>query len=235
MALVDPQTDSGLEPTLRSWGVELGEDMVLDTQQAVSGQIATPLATLYGDHEITRNLGEATVFHVVRSVTPSEKLGSGFIEIVFSSDESWAEGDLARFFGEGHYQPDGDDSRGPVPLAVAGFVTAEAEPDTPTEEAEAGEEAEPTIGRLVVFGDADFASNQLLTVLKNRDLFLNSVQWLANNADAITIRPRQARVSRFRPTQVEMNRIRFLALFVLPELIAVAGVFVWWRRRAQAR
>ncbi len=223
LALLDPQTDTGLDVLLTQWGVELGDDIVLDVKQAVAGRIATPVSTLYGDHEITRSLGEGTVFHVVRSVNASERIGSEFVKIVFSSEDSWAERDLQGFYGEGRYQVDrGEDLGGPVPLALAGFVTNEAE----------GDETPPTRGRLMVFGDSDFASNQLFSVLKNRDLFLNSVQWLANNADAITIRPEALRASRFRPTQAQMNRIRFLALFALPELIAFAGVLVWWRRRA---
>jgi len=224
LALVDPRVDSDLPEILARWGVELGDDIVLDQKQAVAERIATPLAMLYGDHEITRNLGEATIFHVARSVRPNEAAADRFLEIVYTSEDSWAERDLARFLGEGRFGRDETDLAGPVPIAIAGTVEFEAEGG-----------ALDGRGRLVVFGDADFASNQLLGLVKNRDLFLNAVHWLADSSDRITIRPVSRRASRFRPTQAQMNRVRFLSLFVFPELLAVAGVLMWWTRRAPRR
>lgn len=44
-------------------------------------------------------------------------------------------------------------------------------------------------GRLVVIGDIDFASNQLVANGNNQDLFLNSVAWLVNDASQLTERP----------------------------------------------
>ena len=46
-------------------------------------------------------------------------------------------------------------------------------------------------GRVVAFGDADFASNTLLGFQGNQDLFLNTVAWLAEDADLISIRPKE--------------------------------------------
>ena len=44
-------------------------------------------------------------------------------------------------------------------------------------------------GRLLVYGDADFASNLLLGYLGNRDLLLNSVNWLAGEETMLGTRP----------------------------------------------
>ena len=54
---------------------------------------------------------------------------------------------------------------------------------------------------------------------------------LLGDVEAISIRPATARASRFNPSQDQFTTIRYLSLFVLPELIAVFGVFAWWRRR----
>jgi ABC-type uncharacterized transport system involved in gliding motility auxiliary subunit len=87
-----------------------------------------------------------------------------------------------------------------------------------------------------VFGDSDFATNQLLLEFRNRDLFLNSVNWLLGDVEAISIRPNQARASRLELSQEQFLQIRYLSLFVLPEAIAVLGVLAWWsRRRAPGR
>jgi ABC-type uncharacterized transport system involved in gliding motility auxiliary subunit len=85
--------------------------------------------------------------------------------------------------------------------------------------------------RLVVFGDADFPSNELIEAYRNRDLFLNSVNWLLGDVEAISIRPVRSRASRFALSNEDFTRIRSLSLFVLPEAIAVVGVLVWWSRR----
>ena len=47
-----------------------------------------------------------------------------------------------------------------------------------------------------MFGDSDFASNQALGAYHNRDLFVNSVNWLIGDVEAIAVRPGQvARVA----------------------------------------
>jgi ABC-type uncharacterized transport system involved in gliding motility auxiliary subunit len=85
--------------------------------------------------------------------------------------------------------------------------------------------------RIVVFGDSDFASNELLDAYRNRDLFLNTVNWLLGDVEAISIRPNKSRASRFQLSQEQFLRIRSLALFVLPEALGVLGVLAWWSRR----
>jgi hypothetical protein len=56
------------------------------------------------------------------------------------------------------------------------------------------------------------------------------------DVEAIGIRPRLSRASRFQLSSEQFMRIRSLSLFVLPEAIAIIGVFVWWsRRRAPER
>ena len=80
-------------------------------------------------------------------------------------------------------------------------------------------------------GDSDFASNERIGDYQNRDLFVNAVNWLVDDTDQIAIRPPVSRASRFRMTGESYMRIQLLSLFVIPELIAVAGVMGWWMRR----
>ena len=55
------------------------------------------------------------------------------------------------------------------------------------------------------------------------------------DVEAISIRPTQARASGLQMNAVQFEFIRLVALFALPEALAVAGVFIWWRRRQPAR
>jgi ABC-type uncharacterized transport system involved in gliding motility auxiliary subunit len=82
-----------------------------------------------------------------------------------------------------------------------------------------------------VVGDSDFASNELIEAYRNRDLFLNTVNWLMGDVEAIAIRPNRSRASRFQLSQEQFTTIRSLSLFVLPEAFGVLGVLTWWSRR----
>jgi ABC-type uncharacterized transport system involved in gliding motility auxiliary subunit len=232
LLMLEPQVISGLEEMLLTWGVHVGNDMVIDQKQGVSTKAATPLVSLYGDHPITRNLNEATVFHVARSVILASKESTAdFVELVFASEDSWAEKNLEAFFTKGELLRDDQDLFGPIPMAVAGIL------QNPGQEGKVQDgEIDPSTkssAYVVVFGDADFASNQLLNLVKNRDLFLNTVHWLTEGGESIAIRAPRTRASRFRPTEAQMNLIRILTLFVLPEAIALLGVWVRWHRRTR--
>ena len=125
---------------------------------------------------------------------------------------------------EGTAAFDDGEIEGPVPIAVAGTpaldLTGDAEPTEP--------------GRLVVFGDVDFASNEFLDAYRNKDLFVNSVNWLIGDVEAIAIRPNMSRASTFELSEEQFRDIRAFSLFVFPELIAICGVFTWWSRRHPA-
>jgi ABC-type uncharacterized transport system involved in gliding motility auxiliary subunit len=215
---------------LRSWGVDVGDDIIVDRKLALFGRATTPFAERYDtSHAITKDMRETTLFHVARSIRPGED--SELSEIVFTGEGSWAERDLERFFQEGTAELNDDDLEGPVSIAVAGRPRLEAsDAETEVEESQE-EEAE---ARLVVFGDADFAANEMVEAYSNRDLFVNSVNWLMGDVEAISIRPKLSRASRFQLSAEQFLRIRSLSLFVLPEAIAVIGVFVWWSRRRAA-
>jgi hypothetical protein len=160
--------------------------------------------------------------------------GSAFVEIVRTGRDSWAERNLEELFGRGVAELGGDDLPGPVPVAVAGrphVNGAVSSPPPPAEGAEAKPAEKPAEPRLVVFGDSDFASNQAIGAYRNRDLFVNSVNWLLGDVEAIAIRPNQSRASRLVLSTEQLSSIRYLSLFVLPEAIAVLGVLVWWSRR----
>jgi ABC-type uncharacterized transport system involved in gliding motility auxiliary subunit len=234
LVMVDPRANTNLYDPLARWGVAMPEDVILDRMQGLFGRPATPFAGEYGDHPITRPLRDAALFHVARSVQPVAEAEGAFTVLVRTGPQSWAETDLDTFFREGRAELGPEDTPGPVPVAVAGEVAVDPDglPAAGTEEAEPGAER----GRLVVFGDSDFASNQLIGEFGNRDLFVNSVNWLLGDVEAISIRPAQARASRLQLTSEQFLQIRYLSLFVLPQAIAVLGVVAWWwRRRAPGR
>lgn len=85
--------------------------------------------------------------------------------------------------------------------------------------------------RVAVFGDSDFASNALLGVQGNQDLFLNTVAWLAQDPDLISIRPREPDDQRLFLTRQQQGNVRLVSLILLPGVLLALGVASWWRRR----
>jgi len=233
-AMVDPRAHTDLIADLARWGVDVGDDAIVDRVQGLFGQAMSPLAGEYGNHEITKDMREVTLFPMARSVRPEKGADGRFVEIVKTSKDSWAERDLDTLFGQGRAELGADDLRGPVSIAVAGRPLLDGgKPGAAGEKKEEPGKREP---RLVVFGDSDFASNEAIDAYRNRDLFVNSVNWLLGDVEAIAVRPNKSRASRLTLSAEQFTQIRYLSLFVLPELIAVAGVLVWWsRRRAPGR
>jgi ABC-type uncharacterized transport system involved in gliding motility auxiliary subunit len=147
------------------------------------------------------------------------KTGVTAVELVKSSPSSWAETDTEGVFKRGEAAQGEEDIKGPVSLAVA--VTGKHK--------EMGFDKEGET-KLIVVGDADFATNQFFGQLFNRDLVLNMVSWLGGQEELISIRPRAISASRAQLSPEESRRIFYLSVLVLPELLLFIGLTVWWRR-----
>lgn len=229
MVLLDPRANTDVADDLRAWGIDVGEDVVFDARLALFGQATTPFASRFANHPITEKLRDTVIFQLARSVRVSE--GSPLLEaIVFTGEESWAETDLETWTQTGKAKFGAGDVAGPISLMVAGELA--------WDDAEGGNDGasqdlgkQPGRARIVVVGDSDFASNELIGSYQNRDLFVNAVNWLVDDTDQISIRPPISRASRFTMTGETFMRIQLLSLFVIPELIAVIGVLAWWTRR----
>lgn len=226
-----------LDGMLKGWNLEPGNDVVVDVSgmgQLFGAGELTPMAVEYPFHEITRGFRVMTAFHEARSLQAGTGAAPGIAaqNLVLTSEASWAETDLSL---KAPVQPNEKDKKGPIALgAVATVTVATPEPSPgPSPAPEASPEATPPAreGRVVAIGDADFASNALLGFQGNRDFFLNAVAWLAEDADLISIRPREPEDQRMFLTQTQQQSIAFVALLLLPGLFVALGVWTWWKRR----
>jgi ABC-type uncharacterized transport system involved in gliding motility auxiliary subunit len=226
---------------LKDWNIEAGKDVVVDVSgmgQLFGFSELAPLAIEYPYHAITKDFRLPTLYGGARSV----KAGTSTIEgvsasdLVKTSEQSWAESDL-QLKGAIKFD-EGKDRKGPVSLAAVATVRGPAPAPTPTPPAApspapspAPEEPKAPEGRVVAIGDVDFASNALLGFQGNQDFFLNVVAWLAEDADLISIRPKEPEnQALFLSRQVQQN-VAWMALVLLPAFFVVAGVVTWWRRR----
>jgi gliding motility-associatede transport system auxiliary component len=231
---------------IKGFNLEPGADVVVDVSGVGrifgTGEL-TPIAVDYPYHEITRGFRVMTLFHEARSM----QAGTGAVEGVFAQDivktapQSWAETDLTL---KGELQFDeGKDKHGPVSLAAAATVTVAAPPASPTPApspaASGGPSPSPSPspeapkreGRVAAYGDSDFASNAFLGFQGNRDLFLNTVAWLVQDVDLISIRPKEPEDQRLVLTQNQQKNMLILALLLIPGVFVVMGIREWWSRR----
>jgi len=126
-------------------------------------------------------------------------------------------------------EPAKGDRPGPISLAVA--VSAPV-PGQTADEGEKKDEAAPKPEiRLAVVGDSDFVANYTGEIRGNADLFLNTVNWLAQQENLIAIRPKQPQDRRLTMTLTQQRNVFWLSVLVLPGIIIGSGVYTWWRRR----
>jgi ABC-type uncharacterized transport system involved in gliding motility auxiliary subunit len=168
---------------------------------------------------------------MVRSVSAITSGSNGHTaqNLVETTDTSWAETDIKRLTASGQVarEPSKGDKAGPVSIAAAvSAPLADAKPADPA----APQDNKPET-RVAVFGDSDFGSNGLLGFQGNHNLFMNAVNWLAQQENLISIRPRDPQDRRVTLTARQQGLIRLLAIFLIPGVILAAGVQTWWRRR----
>lgn len=216
-------TPTGFESWLAQFGVKLGSDIVVDPPNTIPGfTAATLFANEYGDHPVTNALSQSklpVLFSVARSVgrnTSADAAGFTVTELARTSGEGWGETNLSAL---AEVERGEADVAGPVSLGVAVEANVQG-----------GGQGRKM--RLVVFGDSDFATNQLIQANSpNQILLSNALNWLVAREALLAIPPRKTEQVRLSLTQEQGYTVYAIALLLLPALAAIAGVVVWSRRR----
>lgn len=195
-----------------NWGIELGNNIVIDT---TSSQPFVAYANSYASHPVTEEVGQvSTAFPTVRSVTVSENapVDVNATELILTAAQTWAETDLDSLANNEEPTASEDDLIGPISLAVL---------------------AEKSAGsRVAVFGDVQFATDDNFNYLGNGDLIVNTVDWAVGQEELIDLTPRTAMQRLLLPPQpYTMNLILLGTVFLMPGIVLVAGIVVWIQRR----
>lgn len=240
MVLVEPQQDGGLSDFLKSYGVELKNDIVIDKLSRIfGGSYLTPVVVQYGLHKITDSFGVATFYPEARSVTPSKEMPEGVqVEVLAStSPNAWAETNM-KLLDQGQAGFDEkEDITGPVSLAAISEIdTAKVlpkPPENPSQDKNNPEGANGKKAYLIVAGDSNFADNTNFALSGNGDFFLNMVNFLAEEENLITIRPREKVGRPLIMTENQMRMLLWTVLVLVPLLVVLTGLGVYRMRRAR--
>ena len=225
IAMVEPFTPTGLEPLLKDWGVTVDNGVIID--QAGRGKFDDAFAAIgmaSGDHAVVKGFNLMTVYPQAASLSLVPATGVSATPVMYTlpamggSAVNWLESDATAKTSS----PDGKAKVGPMNLAIAASKPAKA-----NQGAKRSDES-----RLIVIGDHDFATNGYATVLGDGDFALNCLNYMADQNERISIRPRTREASRLFLTSAQMGGIRFFAT-ELPIGLLAFGLAIFFNRRAK--
>jgi ABC-type uncharacterized transport system involved in gliding motility auxiliary subunit len=241
--LLDPPQTAEAPPLtnvlalLKEWGIDVGTDVVVDVSgmgQLIGTDATVPLAASYPSHPIVQNFGLLTAYPLSRSIAPvsggsNGKFAQTFIE---TSPRSWAEKDIKGLLTTGKVAMDeaSGDKKGPISIGTAVSAAADEAPK-PEGDAAAKSDAPKPESRIVAIGDSDFGANNFLGVQGNRDIFFNTLNWLAQQENLIAIAPKNQEDRRLTLTATQQQNLFYLSVLLIPGMILAAGVYSWWQRR----
>jgi ABC-type uncharacterized transport system involved in gliding motility auxiliary subunit len=216
LVMMNPFQNEKMKTWLAKYGFDLGDNLIVEPNPI--GRLfgigpEVPIVQQYESHPITRDMsGVSTLFPLTRSVGQAQPppQGTTVQALARTSPQSWGETNRDAL-QRGEAQPDPQDAKGPLP--VASVATKDK-------------------ARVVVYGTSNIASNQFLNLQGNRDFFLNTVSWLAEEEDQISIRPKDTKQTPVFLSAQQGQAVFLLPVVVMPALVLVGGIVAVVRRRA---
>ena len=209
--------NDALTSVLASWGVTLDKNMILDLNpigQAVGLGPQVVLATTYTTQPIVSTMRDSAVgIPLARSLVIKDSAKTSVQKLFDSSSSSLATSNLS---SPEVSVNDPRNQKGPFAIMAAGTY------DTGKQNSQ---------GRFVVAGSSSWAANRFLGFNGNSDLASNAINWLASDEDLISIRPKPPEDRKITMTRAQLIVVRTISQFVLPLIVVIAGVMVWWKRR----
>jgi ABC-type uncharacterized transport system involved in gliding motility auxiliary subunit len=204
--------EPSLADLLARAGVRVGDGAVVDPLDHYFTDEQMVAVTRYATHPITRGLA-LSFYPGVRPLELLTAPGLTVTPLFTSSPESYV-------------QPLSGATEGDEATKIRGAqVLASASeglwPDT----------ASTQHFRLVVIGDADFASNSFFPYMSNSELVLATLAWLIGEERAPTMKPPVEVLPSVVLTQQQMYGIFAVTVLGLPGLFVLVGGVVWWQRR----
>ncbi len=225
---MDPGADILAAYLKKDWGITLRNDIIIDL---VNRYILNPFASTYpAGSPITERIpaNMISVFPTAMSLQADTPEGKPFAPVPFvqidaAKDQAWGETDLTSvglisFLSEAKTATFDKEKDNPSPLNV-GVAAVDASISS----------------RVVVFGDEDFAENQIINqgAGANSDLIVNAVDWASQQENLISLTPKDS-AYRFISLPQDawvMNAIVLTSACLLPGSFLLLYGIVWYNRR----
>lgn len=223
MLCLEPHQTPVLNELLQQWHIEVHDDLIVDPNplnRLLGLGVAVPMVQpIQSDHPIVQGLNTPVVMPTARSlyVHSDGQKDIAAQPLALTTETAWGETHLQK---DGTAEKDSQDYTAPLFVAMSAAYLDDAANDDAEHQA-----------RLLVFGDGDWLSNKYLHMQGNQDFALNSVNWLAQKEDRITIRPKIRQSSQLYLTGDQINRIKFVTMDMLPVIIVAIGLGITLSRR----
>jgi len=209
--LIDQESLRGLQPLAEKLSITLTPGVVVDPQsQQLKAPITFALGANYGQHPVTRNFNNITIFPFARQISLNESKEWNSVSLVEVAQNGWVEtGKLESdvTFDEMY------DVAGPISIAAALRRTLQDREQ-----------------HVVVIGNGHFLANSYLGNGSNLDFGINLINWLVEDENLITIQPRATLDSNLTMSKSALTVIVSVFLIILPLFFLVCGITVWWQR-----
>ncbi|WP_434749641.1 GldG family protein [Paenibacillus amylolyticus] len=188
--------------------------MVNNNQASTMGPLW--VAPEYGSHAITDKLAQNKLYPMLSlsiALTSKEQDKYKLSPLMHSSNDSYGETNLSGLLKSETNNDKDVDIQGPVDLGYAAD-TKDGKP------------------KAVILGSSIFMQDSEIASGGNRDFILNTVNYLSEKQDGLTIRPRvQAGYEIAYLNGQQARTIFFAAIVAFPLVFVIIGVLLWWRRR----
>ena len=232
--LLPPGVPHGLDDLLYDWGVLADDVWIFDSDPAhvtATGDLRIrafsphPITTTLIDYQIPLTLGPTRV----ASADPGRAVDDGLRVTVLaaSSESAWGERDY-RLRRTPEFNS-GVDLKGLPDQAGASHlgVIVASERVTPPKDIPFSVRG----GRLVVFGNADLATNHRIGIPGNQSVLLNAINWSIDRDTQLNTPPRPIPRFQLSLSQQDLVKLRYSLLLALPGLVALFGLLIYWARR----
>ena len=224
-------TPTGFETSLEERGILVGNDLVIENDAAhqLPGNPGDLFITTdLGTHRLVETIGKrggGILLAVTRSVDVAD--GSDTEVLFRTTADAVAETDLQRALDPNAKGKKTEPSA--VPLAVAWEYVPPLGDDLKPVESEG-----PKPGRVLVVGDSDWMSAELLDnpQLSNIDFLSSTAGWLTQREALINIAPRKTNAQAIVMSDADLQNLLFRIVVLLPLAAFIAGFGVWWSRRS---
>jgi len=205
-----------IDSIMSTYGIQDQHAVAIEPKQT---SLYDPLTIIpeYGPHDITNKLSSnnlVTLLSLAVSLNADENAAADWTKslLLKTTDKAYGETDI-NLLAQSKTKQDANDIKGPLNLGYA----------------ISGKDNKP---KAVILGGSTFVLDQDIQSQGNKDFALNSIGWLQEQKDQVTIRPRQGDAyQQALITPGQANTIFLVTIVFFPLLFLVIGGLIWWRRR----
>ncbi len=208
---LEPKNKSGLDAWVKNYGLEMQNDYLISVAKSPLPKGITFAFTFSGTSEITKSFpkNQVALFFLPQSIKKSSAPPS-----TLTYDELVKVGPAVALVDLKSPMPTDEGVYSSV-YYIKGKLKSDDKKDL----------------QLIVYGDADLFTNDLLDANLNKDLVSNSFSQLAKDDNLISISPKELSKTEIDPSQTMQALFYFGIVIPIPFLMLISAILIWYRRR----